>query len=154
MAPIPHLSALDDVSLFNECYRNFLSRRGLSDGQDARLEFLQWIKSRILRSRCLYLLSRVERGILNLSVNLASKGLIRLVSDKQIKAIGSILRKVSVAVRRFSEYLVELGMPLLNQVIRIAESWGFKGASEWVKDKGFAQYLAAMRLSMPGWLQA
>ncbi len=154
MAPIPHLSALDDVSLFNECYRNFLSRRGLSDGQDARLEFLQWIKSRILRSRCLYLLSRVERGILNLSVNLASKGLIRLVSDKQIKAIGSILRKVSVAVRRFSEYLVELGTPLLHQVIRIAESWGFKGAREWMNDEGFAQYLAAMRLSMPRWLRA
>ena len=69
-----------------------------------------------------------------------SVSLARCISSIVVKLEGLLESKLSRAIR-------EVGFPLARKLSLIAQEWGHKVASEWVRDVGFARYIAVMKLN-------
>ena len=139
----------DGLSFFSECLRSFRRfKRGVGSLADDRVEFLEWVRRRLKRARCYRMvLGSAERGTLELTLALAKKGLVKVVSRELLNAIGLILMRVKGAALRFCDVLAEEGRAKLVDVCRVAASWGNGDALMWLRDRGFAIYLALLKRS-------
>ena len=142
--------SVDGLSFFNECLRSFRRfRRGSGSSADERVEFLEWVRRRLKRARCYRrALSAADRGTLELTLYLAKRGLVKVVSRDLLNAIGLVLMKVRGAALRFFDVLAEEGRSMLLDVCRIAASWGYGGALMWLRDRNFAVYLGLVKRSI------
>jgi len=140
----------DGLTFFKECLRSFRRfKRALGSSEDERVVFLSWVQCRLKRARCYRrALNSVERGTLELTIALAKKGLVKVVSMDLLNAIGLVLMKVKGAVLRFCDVLAEEGRSILADICRVAASWGIGEARSWLRDKGFATYLGLMKRSV------
>jgi len=137
------------LSFFNSCLNSFKRFNHNTDpSADDRVEFLEWVQRRLRRARCYRrVLSCAERATLELTLALAKKGLVKVVSIELLNAIGLILMKVKDAALRFCDVLAEEGKSMVVEVCRVAASWGNGSALMWLKDRGFAIYLALIKKS-------
>jgi len=137
------------LSFFSECLRSFRRfKRSVGSSADDRVEFLEWVQRRLKRARCYRMvLSGAERGALELTLALAKKGLVKVVSRELLNAIGLILMRVKGAALRFCDVLTEEGKSMLVDVCRVAASWGNGDALMWLRDRSFAIYLALLKRS-------
>jgi hypothetical protein len=139
----------DGLSFFSECLRSFRRfKRSVGSLADDRVEFLSWVQRRLRRARCYRMvLGCSERGALELTLSLAKRGLVKVVSRELLNAIGLILMRVKGAALRFCDVLAEEGRAKLVDVCRVAASWGNCDALMWLRDRGFAIYLALVKRS-------
>jgi len=140
----------DGVSFFNFCLKSFKRFNCSADllAADDRVVFLEWVQRRLRRARCYRrVLSGAERATLELTLALAKKGLVKVVSRELLNAIGLILMKVKGAALRFCDVLAEEGKSMVLEVCRVAASWGNGSALMWLRDRGFAIYLALVKKS-------
>jgi len=141
---------LDGLSFFNSCLRSFKRFNQSKDplAADDRGVFLEWVQRRLKRARCYRrVLSGAERATLELTLALAKKGLVKIVSFELLNAIGLILMKVRDVALRFCDVLAEEGRSMVVEVCRVAASWGNGSALMWLKDRSFAIYLALIKKS-------
>jgi len=141
---------LDGLSFFNSCLKSFKRFNRNTDpfAADDRVVFLEWVQRRLRRARCYRrVLSGAERATLELTLALAKKGLVKVVSSELLNAIGLILMKVKDAALRFCDVLAEDGREMLVDVCRVAASWGNGTALMWLRDRSFAIYLALIKKS-------
>ena len=140
----------DGLAFFKECLRTFRRfKRDLGSSEDDRVEFLEWVRRRLMRARCYRrALTSGERGVLELTLSLAKRGLVKVVSIELLNAIGLILMKVKGAVLRFCDLLAEEGRVMLVDVCRVAASWGNGDALLWLRDRSFATYLGLVKRSI------
>jgi hypothetical protein len=89
-------------------------------------------------------LPRIDRVLVDLTIRVAqsirSVALAESILSVARKLEGLLEGKVSRAIR-------EVGFSLANKLSVIAQGWGCEGARSWGCDRGFAQYLAVMRLN-------
>jgi len=141
---------LDGLSFFSSCLKSFKRFNQSKDplAVDDRVVFLEWVQRRLRRARCYRrVLSGAERATLELTLALAKKGLVKVVSIELLNAIGLILIKVRDVALRFCDVLAEEGKSMVVEVCRVAASWGNGSALMWLKDRGFAIYLALIKKS-------
>ena len=96
-------------------------------------------RARALRQRIWFkALSRVERGILDLTIRcverVRSRVLDRIVSD----IVAKILKTLKPS---FLETAMRLGREIADEVCGIALKWGNMSASMWKHDLGFIRFL-------------
>ena len=84
---------------------------------------------------------------MEITLALAKKGLVRVVSRELLNAIGLILMKVKDVALRFCDVLAEEGKSMVVDVCRVAASWGNGSALMWLRDRGFAIYLSLIKKS-------
>ena len=103
------------------------------------VEILTQVKKLALRRRVWFrLLSRVERGIIDLTV----KCLDNIKSVKLAKLLTAIIGKLQSAMESTVERLVRnFGLSLARKISNIAVSWGNRLASMWSDDPAFARFL-------------
>jgi len=140
----------DGLAFFKECLRSFKRfKRGLGSSEDDRVEFLEWVRRRLMRARCYRkALTSADRGVLELTLSLAKRGLVKVVSRELLNAIGLVLMKARDAVLRFCDVLAEEGRAKLVDVCRVAVSWGNGDALLWLRDRSFATYLGLVKRSI------
>jgi hypothetical protein len=89
-------------------------------------------------------LSRVERGILDLTV----RCVVNIKSPKLASLVTAILNKLKLAAESLVDRLVRtVGFSLSQKLADLATGWGNRLASRWVGDVGFACYLAVMQFN-------
>ena len=138
------------LSFFNSCLKSFkrFNHNTNSLAADDRVVFLEWVQRRLRRARCYRrVLSGAERATLEITLALAKKGLVRVVSRELLNAIGLILMKVKDVALRFCDVLAEEGKSMVVDVCRVAASWGNGSALMWLRDRGFAIYLSLIKKS-------
>jgi len=140
----------DGLAFFKECLRSFRRfKRDLGSSEDDRVEFLEWVRRRLMRARCYHrALTSGERGVLELTLALAKRGLVKVVSMELLNAIGLVLMKVKGAALRFCDVLAEEGRSMLLDVCRVAASLGNGDALLWLRDRSFATYLGLVKRSI------
>jgi len=84
------------------------------------------------------ILSRVERGIIDLTVRYVEA----IKSSKLATIVTAIIEKLKISVETKIQRLVRtIGLPLARKISAIAASWGNKLANQWANDCSFAKYL-------------
>lgn len=84
-------------------------------------------------------LTRAERAYIELTIKV-----INVVRSHFLgKVLTSVIRKLLNAMEsKVACFMREAGRPLAQKISRIAQNWGNASASQWVKNRGFIQYLA------------
>lgn len=103
------------------------------------------MKKAALRSRVWYkVLSRVERGILDLTVRYVDC----IRSATLANVVTAIMEKLKLATESMVDRLVRtVGFSLVQKVSAIAVGLGYRLAARWVDDPGFARYLAITQMN-------
>ena len=91
-------------------------------------------------------LTRSERGIVDLTV--------RIVKTIRSRLLMNVIERIVTKLQKAMESNVvrlmrEVGQPLARKLSMIAQTWGNKQASVWIKDRGFIQFLAINHLNSP-----
>ncbi|MGD0644414.1 MAG: hypothetical protein ABSA75_05865 [Candidatus Bathyarchaeia archaeon] len=87
-------------------------------------------------------LSRVERGILDLTVQCVDC----IKSGKLAKLLTAIVDKLQSAMESIVDRLVRtIGVPLAEKISCLAAGWGNVFAKSWASDLSFAVFLAVMQ---------
>ena len=96
-------------------------------------------KKTALRRRVWFkLLTRVERGIIDLTVRYVDS----IKSKKLAKVVTAIMNKLQSAIENTVDRLVRtIGLPLTRKISNIANSWGNNSATLWANDLKFARFL-------------
>lgn len=106
------------------------------------------IKIRALRRRVWFkVLSRVERGIVDLTIRCVEK----IRSPILTRVIFDIVRKVLKTLEsKFLENVNKAGSAIAEKVCRIALGWGNVSASSWKHDSGFIRFLGVNAVNKSG----
>ena len=96
------------------------------------------------RKGCYYrVLKQSERMLLDLTIRVVEK-VRSFMLDKLISQIvGKLLEAMESRVYRLMR---TEGRSMVEQLSKIAQSWGNRAAKSWVKDRGFMQYLTVSNL--------
>ena len=101
-------------------------------------------RAALRRSVWFRVLSRVERGILDLTV----RCVVTIKSAKLASLVLAILKKLRLASEGLVGRLVRrVGFSSARKLSSFAQSWGNRLASAWADDAGFAVYLAVMQFN-------
>jgi hypothetical protein len=112
----------------NSEFGSFPSVRMLAQEKKLALRHRVWFK----------LLSRVERGIIDLTVRCVEY----IKSPKLAKVVMAIMDKLKIAKESIVDRLVRfVGLPLALRISKIAIDWGNHLASGWADDHAFARFL-------------
>ncbi len=96
-------------------------------------------KSALRRGVWFRALSRVERGVLDLTVRYVDN----IKSSKLATLVTAIIDKLRLAMESVVDRMVRLvGVPQAKKISGIAVSWGNRSASKWANDRAFARHLA------------
>jgi hypothetical protein len=106
-----------------------MSTKKLSEAKKAALRRGVWFRT----------LSRVERGIIDLTVRYVDS----IKSSKLANLVTAIIEKLQTTIESMADKLVRtVGLPLARKISSIAVSWGNRSACKWAEDLAFAKYLA------------
>ena len=106
----------------------FVSAGKLAEFKKAALRRGTWFRA----------LSRIERGIIDLTVKYVEN----IKSEKLAKVVTAIIAKLQLAMETIADRLVRtIGLPLARKNSSIAVSWGNLSASKWAEDCAYARYL-------------
>lgn len=102
-------------------------------------KLVEFKKAALRRGVWFRALSRVERGVIDLTVKCVDS----IKSEKLTKVVTVIIDKLQLAMEGMADQLVRtIGLPLARKISNIAVSWGNLSASKWAEDCAFARYLA------------
>lgn len=89
-------------------------------------------------------LPRIDRVLFDLTIKVARS----IRSSILAKCILSITGKLEALLEsKLARAIRDIGFPLACKLSLLAQKWGNRGAQEWAKDAGFAQYLAIVKLN-------
>lgn len=89
-------------------------------------------------------LSGVERAIINLTIKCVE----RVHSTELTKIVVNIVNKIADASKSILKRLMhEIGPSLAHKLIKVAQDWGNKSATQWVEDSSFVQYLVVTHMN-------
>jgi hypothetical protein len=110
---------------------SFPSVKALAQFKKAALRRRVWFK----------LLSRVERGIVDLTIECVDN----IKSRKLAEVVTAIIDKLQSTAESVVDRLVRtVGLPLARKASSIAVSWGNRSAVGWTDDLKFARYLVSL----------
>jgi hypothetical protein len=91
---------------------------------------------------------RVLNGLERAQVDLTVRVVERVRSSVLARVLASIINKLSQALEsRVSASIKTVGFPSALRLSRIAQSWGYESAEEWIGDSKFARFLAILHLN-------
>ena len=91
------------------------------------------------------MLSRVERGLIDLSIKVVEKVRSPVLARSLISVIEKLLEAMESEVARLMK---TVGRQLAQKLSEIAQGWGNKAARLWATDLGFVQYLAVTQKNL------
>jgi len=98
----------------------------------------QYKKTALRQGTWFRILSRIERGI----IDLTAKYIETIRSEKLAKIVTAIIEKLQHATETIADKLMStVGLPLARKNSNIAVSWGNLSASKWAEDRVYARYL-------------
>ena len=108
-------------------------------GQSASIQELAKAKKLALRhGHWFRILSRVERGIIDLTVRYVDN----IKSTTLAQVVTAIIEKLQRSMESKAEHLVRtVGLALAQKISEIAVRWGNHLAASWAKDREFARFL-------------
>jgi hypothetical protein len=117
------------------------------------LKKLELLKTRALRNKVWFMATeKIERALV--STSLQRLQFVRRGSELA-KILASIASRIEKALRQGKQFIFErIGTPLARAMVRIAKSWGYSEAENWLKDPNYARFLGlnaySIRISS-GW---
>jgi len=109
-----------------------------------RFRLLELKKRSLRRGIWFRVLNRLERAQVDLTVRVVET----VRSSLLARILNSIMDKLSQALEsRVSTLIKSAGFPTALRLSRIARSWGYESAEEWVGDSEFARFLAILHLN-------
>ena len=116
---------------------------GLKEQMSMQLMTREWLvsvrKMALRRGVWFRVLSRVERGVVELTIKCVDK----IRSGRLALAISRIVCKILNASKsRFLERVDRIGYDLAERISRIAVGWGYTEALGWRRDLGFVECCA------------
>ena len=90
-------------------------------------------------------LSRVERGLIDLAIKVVEKVRSLVLARSLIGIVEKLLNAMESEVKRLMR---TVGLPLAQKLGEIAQGWGNKSAPLWAADLGFVQYLAIVEKNL------
>jgi hypothetical protein len=115
-------------STLNSKSDNCLSIGRLAEAKKSALRRGVWFRS----------LSRIERGVIDLTVRYVDS----IKSTKLAKVVTVIMEKLQSAMESKLDKLVRnVGLPLAKKISDIAVSWGNRLALKWAQDVAFGRFL-------------
>jgi len=91
------------------------------------------------------MLSRVERGLIDLSIRVVEKVRSLVLARSLISVVEKLLEAMESEVTRLMR---TVGRSLAQKLSEIAQGWGNKSARLWAGDLGFVQYLAVTQKNL------
>lgn len=136
---------MEGLDLAVKLSRLFRFRETLTGLAEVRIADLARIRSRAIRRGVWFkALSRIERGILDLTIKVTDK----VRSQLLLKTLRSIVKKLLTALEsKVTLWVRKVGRSLAKKLSLTAERWGNISARKWAEDKGFIQYLAVMKMN-------
>lgn len=121
--------------------------KSLGRSTSLRMDELAKIRSMAIRRRVWFkVLNRLERGLMNLTLEVTNKIRSRVLS----KAIYSIVRRLLEALESKVDLSIRrVGVPLAKKLSLIAQKWGYNSAGNWASNISFIRFLAVMHLNNP-----
>ncbi len=103
------------------------------------------VKTKALRRGVWFrVLSRVERGLVDLAVRLVE----RVRSFVLARSLSLVVKKLLDAMEsEVARHMRTVGRPLAQQLSLIAQNWGNKSAVEWAADLGFVKFLTICHMN-------
>lgn len=90
-------------------------------------------------------LSRVERGLMDLAIKVVEK----VRSPVLARSLISVVKKLVDAMESEATRLMKtIGRKIAQELSEIAQGWGNKSARLWTSDLGFRRYLAVMQKNL------
>jgi len=109
---------------------------------------LMKIKTRALRQRVWFkALSRVERGIVDLTIRCVEKVKSPVLTRVIMDIVGKVLK---ILEDGFLEMVKRVGSAVAEKVCGIAEGWGNESASGWRYDSEFIRFLGVNAVNSRG----
>ena len=122
-----------------------LSRRGFGRCFKGYTAVLRALKMRSMRRG---IWNSVLTGLERAQVSLTLKVVRNVRSSLLARVLDSIVEKLRSALEsRVSSMVFSVGFPMAQRLSRIAQGWGNQSAEKWVRDLGFARFLAVMSLN-------
>lgn len=90
-------------------------------------------------------LSRVERGLLDLAIKVVENVRSRVLARSLISVVEKLLDAMESEVTRLTR---TVGRSLAQKLSEIGQGWGNKSARLWAVDLGFIKYLAVMKKNL------
>jgi len=91
------------------------------------------------------ILSRVERGLIDLSIKVVEKVHSLVLARSLISVVEKLLEAMESEVARVMR---TVGRSLAQKLSEIAQGWGNEAARLWAGDLGFVQYLAVTQKNL------
>lgn len=103
------------------------------------------LRAKAVRRRVWFkVLSRLERGLVDLSLRVTEQIRSRMLAT----AVSSVVKKLVTALEsKVRRQMRLIGVPLAKKISQIARKWGNQAAREWQDNPGFIQYLAVMSMN-------
>lgn len=133
------------MSLIVKFSKLVMFAEGFGKPAELRMGELARIRLRAIRRGVWFkVLSRLERGLVNLTLKVAD----RVHSKVLAKALRSIVKKLLEALESEVSLLMrKVGAPLAEKLSLLAQRWGNTLARNWVRDKSFVRFLAVMHMN-------
>lgn len=90
-------------------------------------------------------LSRVERGLIDLAIKVVEKVRSLVLARSLISIVEKLLNAMESEVTRLMR---TVGHPLAQKLSEIVQGWGNRSARLWANDLGFIRYLAVMQKNL------
>lgn len=90
-------------------------------------------------------LSRVERGLIDLTIKVVEKVRSFILARSLIDIIKKLMDAMESEVARLMK---AVGLPRAQKLSNVAQGWGNKVARFWANDLGFIRYLAVMQKNL------
>jgi hypothetical protein len=105
------------------------------------------IKKKALRHKAWFkTLTRIDRAIIDLTIGCVEK----IKSSKLVKIITEIINKLKQTLESpIKRLMKQLGFSLAKKISQIAQNWGNKSASRWIRELSFIQYLTIIHVNTP-----
>jgi hypothetical protein len=122
---------------------------------DIPLEGKMLAKLRLKAQRCgaWFRLKMNERRLLDLVITVVKKvrnfflaRILEPIVKKLLSAIGNAQDVIATVVGKVAYWITAHGRSLAQRLSQIAQSWGNKSASKWLRDNAFIKYLAVMNM--------
>jgi hypothetical protein len=115
-------------------------------GTISRLELIK-IKKKAMRHKAWFkTLNRIDRAIIDLTIHCTEKVQSPKLTNILTKIIDKLKQTLESPIRRIMK---QIGLSLTKKISQIAQRWGNKSASQWVREPSFVQYLTIIYVNTP-----
>lgn len=112
----------------------------------SKLELIK-IKKKAMRHKVWFkLLDKIDRAVIDLTIGCVEK----IRSSKLAEIITKIVNKLKQTLESpIKRLMKQVGLSLAQKLSEIAQAWGNKSASQWIKELSFIRYLTIIYVNTP-----